>query len=150
MAKKNAGVNPTDVSAFLLLGGIGGVVFDMFYASTGLPGFDDELPSCQRLKFGDIIQIGLESLVLLGSLYTKSDKLRSFASGLLFGGLIPKLSALNGPRYILFDLDPATGAIMPVGRLTGENSIAEDVGEYFEPGMEEGVSEEDYEEELQQ
>ena len=135
MAKQGKGVNSTDISAFLLLGGIGGIVFDMFYGSTGLPGYDNPLQSCQRLKFGDIIQVGIESVILLGSLYTNSDKLKSFASGLLFGGLIPKLSAINGPRYILFDFDPATGAIMPVGRLTGPESITSDVEEYFEPDV---------------
>lgn len=132
MAKKQRN-NPTDTSVFILLGGTMGVVFDMFYGSTGLPGFNDSLQSCPRLKMGDIVQIGLESLILLGSLYTNSNKLQSFAAGMLFGGLIPKVSAVNGARYIFFDFDPSSGTISPIARLTGDNSVAEEIGEYFEP-----------------
>ena len=108
-----------DTTVFLLMGGIGGIMFDMFYSSLGFEGFNTTLQTCPRLKQGDIVQIALESMLLLGSLYTSSDKMQAFAAGALFGGLIPKFAALYGSRYILFEFDPSTGAITPNIRQTG-------------------------------
>lgn len=114
--KRRSERGSSDVTTYIVLGGIIGIVTDMAYYSLKMPGSNTRLNTCERLTRGDVYQIAAESLLVILSLYSNSYRLQGFTNGMLFGGLIPKINALNGSRYLLYDLSD-DGAIVPVAQL---------------------------------
>ncbi len=100
----------------MLAGFAGGFGMDMFYGSMGLPGYDQRMNNCAAFSVGDGLQlIGLTALTFL-SFITRSWTFAAFAFGATAGSMTPKLlAAFNMPRYGLFDLDPKSGTLSPLG-----------------------------------
>jgi hypothetical protein len=115
--REGGGSSVGNPSMYILLGGFMGVVGDAMYYSLHWPGFNSHLASCARLSWGDVIQIAFEIGVSIISLYQPANAFKAFASGLLFGGLVPKIVAMNGPRYVIYDIDYNTGALIPTNPL---------------------------------
>lgn len=100
----------------MLAGYAGGFGLDMFYGSMGLPGYDQKIGNCAAFSVGDGLQLaGLVGLTFL-SFVTRNWTFAAFAFGATAGSITPKLlAAFNMPRYGLFDLDPKSGSLNPLG-----------------------------------
>ena len=100
----------------MIAGFAGGFATDMFYGTMGLPGYDQKIGNCAAFSVGDGLQlIGLVGLTFL-SFVTRNWTFAAFSFGATAGSITPKLlAAFNMPRYGLFNLDPKSGAISPLG-----------------------------------
>ena len=115
--------NTTDNALLMTVGFLGGLGTDAFYSSLRLPGYNSNIPSCNQLTFGDMLQLMIfGSLTFIGVLYTRRN-LANFAFGLFAGKLFPSVftasfSEYGVPRYLLFDIDQSTGNIVPKFNIT--------------------------------
>ncbi len=120
MPKTSAGGNlAMGTTTVMLIGGLVGMLTDAFWYSFGLPGGTTPVAGCGILTEGDIIQIALMGGATFLGFVMNIKIMPAFTFGAMFGMLIPKIVTpyLGLPRYGLFDYDPASGAIKPVGRL---------------------------------
>lgn len=103
-------------SMLMAVGFGGGIISDAVLYSLKIPGHNVKIASCDALTLGDIYEIVFFGfLTWIGVLYNRHD-LSAFSYGLLAGKLFPTVITPAVPgvgRYIIFDLDRATGAIKP-------------------------------------
>lgn len=103
----------------IAFGGLLGMLADAFWYSLGFPGSNRKVPGCGILSEGDVIQLGLTGGATFLGFMTGNKIAPALTFGVMMGMMIPKLVTpfLGLPRYILFDYNPESGAIKPVGRL---------------------------------
>ena len=121
LQKMGAAGGGTNVIILMTIGIVGGVIADMLWYSLGLPGYNVPLRGCDALSVGDAVQIAATGGITFLGFLTKSKEIPAFSFGLMLGGLFPKVmtKAVGAPRYLLFDIDLATGGISPVANLRG-------------------------------
>ena len=124
MARRGGGAGVgggTGVVVLMTVGIVGGIIADMMWYSLGLPGYNVPLQGCDSLTMGDAVQIGATGGLTFAGFLSKSKDIPAFTFGLMMGGLFPKVltKAFGLPRYLLFDMDQATGQITPMGTLRG-------------------------------
>lgn len=100
----------------MIVGYLFGFAGDALYNMVGLPGYDQKVGNCNAFSWGDIIQVsGLVGISFL-AFVMRSWSIAAFSYGATAGSLTPKfLAAANFPRYGLFNIDPKTGSVAPLG-----------------------------------
>lgn len=108
-------MNTMTVIAF---GGLLGMFADAFWYSL-IPSTSRKVPGCGILTEGDLMQFGLAGGATFLGFMTGNKIAPALTFGVMIGMMIPKIVTpfLGLPRYILFDYNPESGAIKPVGRL---------------------------------
>ena len=102
------------------IGTLLGMGADFMWQSFGLPGRTNAIQGCPALNEGDIFQFAGAAFLTFVGFLTGSRSLPAFTFGIATGLLIPKVFTpyLKMPRYVLFNYDPTSGAVAPIGRLS--------------------------------
>lgn len=104
----------------MIFGALVGFMIDAFWYSFGIFGTSSrKVPGCGILTEGDVIQLGMTGLATFAGFMMNIKIAPAFTFGAMMGMLIPKIVTpfLGLPRYIIFDYNPESGSIKPIGRL---------------------------------